>query len=132
MKASRLLPSMLTLILSLSFSSPLSLHAETRSEIPAKYDGSMMPYDFSTVDSLPDIPAGYEPVHVSYVARHGARFLSSPKKIEKIESELLKGKSENRLSADGVSFLSILQEIADSTAGRWGRLSSVGLEEAPR
>ena len=132
MKASRLLPSTLTLILSLSFSSPLPLHAETRSEIPAKYDGSMMPYDFSTVDSLPDIPAGYEPVHVSYVARHGARFLSSPKKIEKIESELRKAKAENRLSPEGETFLSYLQEIADSTNGRWGLLSSVGLEEEQR
>lgn len=121
----RLLP---LLLLLLSF----PMLAGERHTLPADLDGSMMPYDFSAVDSLPVIPAGYEPVHISYVARHGARFLSSRKKVEKIEKELKKAEKEGALSAKGHAMLQAIAEIEDSTAGRWGLLSPVGIEEEKR
>lgn len=119
---SRLLPLLFLLI-------SLPGLAGERESFPSNLDGSMMPYDFSAVDSLPVIPAGYEPVHISYVARHGARFLSSRKKVEKIEKELLKGEQDGILSADGRRMLNTIAQIEDSTAGRWGLLSSVGIGE---
>lgn len=100
--------------------------------LPAEYDGSMMPYDFSRVDSLPVIPEGYEPVYVSYVARHGARYLSSPKKVEKIKKALDKGAEEDALSPSGAGFLDYLNELVKRTEGRWGLLSEVGLKEESR
>ncbi|MDE6027402.1 MAG: histidine phosphatase family protein, partial [Muribaculaceae bacterium] len=110
----------------------ISVRAGDLKPFPAGLDGSMMPYDFSATDSLPDIPEGYVPVHVSYVARHGARYLSSPKKIEKIEGELRMAEKEERLSPDGEAFLALLKNIADSTGDRWGLLSPVGLREEQR
>ncbi len=100
--------------------------------LPAELDGSMMPYDFSKTDSLPLIPEGFEPAHVSYVARHGARYLSSEKKIAKIEKELVKASEEGYISEAGKNFLSYLRSIADSTEGRWGLLSPIGIEEEKR
>ncbi|MDE6682468.1 MAG: histidine phosphatase family protein, partial [Muribaculaceae bacterium] len=86
----------------------------------------------SKVDSFPGVPDGLELVHISYVARHGARYLSSPKKVAKISSALSDASAEGRLSAEGEAFLSYLNAIADSTDGRWGLLSPVGLEEQRR
>ncbi|MDE5791014.1 MAG: histidine phosphatase family protein [Muribaculaceae bacterium] len=104
----------------------------TGTTLPPELDGSMMPYDFSKVDTIPEIPDGLELVHISYVARHGARYLSSPKKIEKIYSVLNEANAERRLSDEGEAFLKYLNAVADSTDGRWGLLSPVGMEEQKR
>ena len=53
--------------------------------LPAYLDGSMMPYDFSACDPVPQWPDSLRPVFVAYVARHGARYLSGPKKVDELE-----------------------------------------------
>ncbi|MDE6717611.1 MAG: histidine phosphatase family protein [Muribaculaceae bacterium] len=116
-----------TLILLLGFISG----SATFTPLPPELDGSMMPYDFEAEDSLL-IPEGYTPVHISYVARHGARYLSSPKKTEKIERALEKGASEGILSVEGEKFLAFLKEITAVSKGRWGLLSEVGIAEQRR
>ena len=99
---------------------------------PPALDGSMMPYDFSAVEPLPEYPAGYRPVHISYVARHGARFLSSPKKIEQVEKYLYEAAKNRNLSKAGDEFFGFLRTLSDSTGSRWGLLSSVGIAEEER
>lgn len=98
-------------------------------DLPATYCGSMMPYDFSECDS--DVAWGdsLKPIYLSYTARHGARFLSSPKKIEEISKALEKAEAEDALTSDGERFLSMMREISSNTAGRWGLLSDVGIAE---
>lgn len=115
-----------------SFLSYRSLNAATFATLPRELDGSMMPYNFTGVNSSMTIPDSLTPCHISYVARHGARYLSSPKKIEKIEKELYKAAVEKRLTPEGDAFFSLLKQIADSTDGHWGLLSSVGIEEENR
>ena len=109
-----------------------ALSAARYEPLPPQLDGSMMPYDFSKVDSLPLFPEGYKPVAISYVARHGARFLSSPKKVAGIEKALYDAALERRLSAEGNAFFALLKQIADSTGGDWGLLSPVGIMEEKR
>ncbi len=53
--------------------------------LPSHLEGSMMPYDFSYTDSKPIWPDSLTPVYVARVARHGARYISSPKKLEKLQ-----------------------------------------------
>ncbi|MDE6255561.1 MAG: histidine phosphatase family protein, partial [Muribaculaceae bacterium] len=113
-------------------SASLSGLAQGAESLPAELDGSMMPYDFSAVDSLPVIPAGYEPVYVSYIARHGARYLSSPKKIEKISKALKEAEGSGNLTKEGMDFLAYISEIEKRTGDKWGLLSSVGIEEEKR
>lgn len=113
-------------------SASLSGLAQGAGSLPAELDGSMMPYDFSAVDSLPVIPAGYEPVYVSYIARHGARYLSSPKKIEKISKALKEAEGSGNLTKEGMDFLAYISAIEKCTGDKWGLLSSVGIEEEKR
>lgn len=100
-----------------------------RVDLPAIYCGSMMPYDFSECDR--DVAWGdsLKPIYLSYIARHGARFLSSPKKIEKISKALEKAEAEGALTTEGENFLAMMREISSHTDGRWGLLSDVGIAE---
>lgn len=96
--------------------------------LPAEYDGSMMPYDFAKVDTAFAVPDSLEITYVWYAARHGARFLSSENKISGMEKKL----AEAPLSTDGKAFVALMHEIDSLTAGRWGQLSPVGIEEERR
>lgn len=106
-----------------------SLSAQEQTVFPEYLDGSMMPYNFSAVDSLPLIPQGYVPVHISYVARHGSRYLSSAKKVEKIQNALIEARQKGYISVEGEDFLFMLEDLCDYSDNRWGLLSEVGIKE---
>lgn len=92
---------------------------------PMEYDGSMMPIhlanttDFCRPDSL-------QPVFAAHVGRHGARFMTSAKKVEEPLAFL---KSADHLTAKGRDFIKVLTQVNDATAGRWGQLDSLGRAE---
>lgn len=102
--------------------------AQNYQPLPPEYDGSMMPYDFARVDTAYAIPDSLEAVHISYVARHGARYLSSESKILSVEKKL----SAANLSAEGEAFMALLRSISQATDGRWGQLSAIGISEEQR
>lgn len=95
-------------------------------------DGTMMPYDFEAVDSVVPWNSDLKPVFVNYVARHGARFLSSAKKTEAIKSRLEEARQQNRITEKGTDFLSLLEKVDSVTDGRWGALNPLGIEEEKR
>lgn len=101
-------------------------------DFPESYSGTMLPYDFSETEQ--DVPwgPGLRPVYINYVARHGARFLSSEKKIEKMRAALEEARKEGQLSKKGESFLRLIDRVDSATAGRWGALSEVGISEEKR
>ena len=68
-----------SLLLTLAFAA-IGFAAPRYYELPAILDGSMSLYDFSAVEpsALPD---SLVPVYIDYVARHGARFLTSENKV---------------------------------------------------
>ncbi|MDE6754584.1 MAG: histidine phosphatase family protein [Muribaculaceae bacterium] len=105
---------------------------QIRNGFPDVLDGTMMPYDFSATDSI--VPWGIDmrPVFINYVARHGARFLSSQKKIDKLRKELIEARDENTLSEKGKDFLALIDRVDSVTDGRWGALNDVGIEEEKR
>ncbi len=100
--------------------------------LPAYLDGSMMPYDFATCDSLPVVPDSLQPVYIGYVARHGARFMSSPKKVENISKLLYNAAMQKKLTNVGEHFYDKIKEMDKATSGRWGMLSPVGIAEEQR
>ncbi len=100
--------------------------------LPGKFDGSMMPYDFSRCDSTVAWNDSLTPVFLSYTARHGARYLSSPKKIAKIQKALYEAALKRKLTPQGERFYGMLKEISKNTDGRWGLLSEVGISEEVR
>ena len=95
-------------------------------------DGTMRPYDFSLTDTVVPWGSDMKPVFINYVARHGARFLSSEKKISHIRKELEKASREGYLSEKGERFLSLTDTVLATTDNRWGALNDVGIMEEKR
>ncbi len=97
-----------------------------------RLDGTMMPYDFSLSDTVKPWGDNLKPVFINYIARHGARFLSSEKKVESIRKYLLDADKEGRLTAKGRDFLQLTDTVIARTAGRWGALNATGIYEENR
>lgn len=51
--------------------------------------GTEKPYDFNEVSYTP-VPLGYVPIYINHLGRHGARYLTSDKEIEKIYKIFIK------------------------------------------
>ncbi len=108
----------------------LPVFAEKKtSSLPTHLEGSMMPYDFSKTESAPIWPDSLKPVYVARVARHGARYISSPKKLEKLQEAISKATAAGTLTKEGKRFSTLLKAVEDNTGDQWGRLSEVGCRE---
>lgn len=103
-------------------------NATAYSILPDSLDGSMMIYDFSKVEAL-QWPDSLTPRYCGYVARHGARFMTSEKKFSKLEKALKAARKRGKLTDRGSRMLGIMDDIRRVTAGRWGELSPVGIAE---
>ena len=99
--------------------------------LPAQFDGSMMPYDF-TATQQSVWPDSLRPVHVSYIARHGARYMTGPAKFTALEKTLKDAKSAGDITEDGLAFLAMIDTIRSVSDGKWGQLSPVGIGEEER
>ncbi|MCM1490993.1 MAG: hypothetical protein NC095_09235 [Muribaculum sp.] len=97
--------------------------------LPADYEGTMMPYSFSEVHEKAIWPDSLHPVYLAHVARHGARYISSPKKLEKLQKAIRESKDKGSLTNKGVAFEKLLCRISEVSDGRWGALSEEGCRE---
>lgn len=97
--------------------------------LPSDYAGSMKPYDFSNVETSPIWPDSLKPVYLAHVARHGARYISSPKKLEKLREAIAESKANGSLTKAGRQFEALLDSVASVSDGRWGALSEEGYRE---
>ena len=91
-------------------------------------EGSAMPYP--TVDPLlAAIPDSLTPVFINHVGRHGARFMSSAKTVDKVEKHLRKAEADGTLTDKGRQMLKLCESVRTATAQRWGALDSLGMAE---
>lgn len=97
--------------------------------LPSNLSGSMMPYDFSNTESKAIWPDSLRPVYVARVARHGARYISSPKKLDKLKDAIVKASVARTLTKEGRKFNALINSVEDNTGDLWGRLSEVGCKE---
>lgn len=116
------------IFISLLISLPV-LSGRKPTTLPANLAGSMMPYDFSYTESKPIWPDSLTPVYVAHVARHGARYISSAKKLEKLKESISKATAAGTLTKEGRRFSALLKSVEDATGSQWGRLSEVGCKE---
>ncbi|MBD5306955.1 MAG: histidine phosphatase family protein [Bacteroides sp.] len=101
--------------------------------LPKELDGTMMPYDFSLTDSVtPWSGSRLHPVKLLYVARHGARYLSSEKKVDDLLKAIRQAKEQESLTQTGMEFAKLLDTVCSISKNRWGALSMVGEEEEQR
>lgn len=110
----------------------LGASGQSSNSFPLRFDGTMMPYDFARADSVSPWPDSMQPVFVVYVARHGARYLSSEKKVSDLENILHSARANGNLSAKGERMLSLMAQVRKVTDRRWGALSEVGASEEVR
>lgn len=102
---------------------------ETYEPLPTYLDGSMMPYDFSKCDGMPSLPDTLQPVYAAYIARHGARYLSSFHKMKPVVDALESASASGSLSSTGKAFMQLLDTIRSANEGNWGDLSPEGYRE---
>lgn len=88
------------------------------------WKGTMLPYPYSATPTT--APDTLEPVFAIRVSRHGARYLSSRKKVSGPRKLLERIKTLTPLGGD---FLALLGRVDSLTAGRWGLLTPLGLAE---
>lgn len=74
-------------------------------------------------------PDSLKPVLVSHVGRHGARYLSSEKKVSEVEKLLNRARVEGTLTRKGTDAMGILQQVRTATGSDWGMLTSLGIDE---
>lgn len=110
----------------------VALQTSMAAAFSPELDGTMMPYRFSEGDTIVPWSEDLQPVTVNYVARHGARFLSSENKVEHIRKALLKAKQRGELTDKGERFLQLIQRVDSVTAGSWGALNATGIDEEQR
>lgn len=103
--------------------------ADKYTPLPPILDGSMMPYDFSACTQIPYLPDSLTPIYASYVARHGARYLSGEKKVVPLLNKLEKQRNRGHLSDHGDAFFSFLETVRNANDGNWGDLSPIGVAE---
>lgn len=106
--------------------------AKQYSQLPPQFAGSMMPYDFSVTEVDPIWPDSLKPVYVAHVGRHGARYITSAKKLEKLQQTIANAVAEGALTKEGHRFDTLLKRVEDATGDQWGLLSKVGMEEERR
>lgn len=95
--------------------------------LPANLDGTMKTYEFSSNDSVtPWSGTLMKPIAISYVARHGSRYLSSEKKVFTLLKAIDKARKAHTLTADGEAFSSLLDTVCIISDGKWGYLSPIG------
>lgn len=114
------------LILLISLVSCMGVRAY--SLLPPEYEGTMMPYDYSRTEQ-PAWSDTLQPYACVYVARHGARYMSGPDKFRKLDTLLRRQDTIGNLTADGRALLAMADTVMALSDGKWGRLSSVGMEE---
>lgn len=93
-----------------------------------KYAGTAMPYP--SVKELPILNhEGMMPFYINHLGRHGARFPTSGKALEKVRDRLILAKQEKRLTAKGLELLATVLQLSDNFKDQWGKLSPIGEQE---
>lgn len=93
-----------------------------------QYAGTAMPYPI-VKDSFVFFQDSMVPFYVNHLGRHGARFPTSGKALNRVKEILELAQRENRLTSGGVTLLSTIQNLSETFDGQWGKLSVVGEEE---
>lgn len=93
-----------------------------------KYAGTAMPYPNRT-DSSVTFRDGMTPFYINHLGRHGARFPTSRKALDKVEKVLVSAQQENGLTSEGMTLLSMIRRLSRLFDGQWGKLSKLGETE---
>lgn len=89
------------------------------------YLGSQSVY-VNVENSYTKAPDGFYPFYINHLGRHGARYLTSSKSIDRVIKDLTKAKDEKKLTPLGEKLLSDVKELKKYEEGQYGLLSQIG------
>lgn len=72
------------------------------------------------------VPEGFIPFYINHLGRHGARYLSSSKSIDKILNELIEASERKELTPLGEELLKDVLQLKNSEEEKYGLLSQIG------
>lgn len=72
------------------------------------------------------VPEGFTPFYINHLGRHGARYLSSSKSIDKILNKLVEASERKELTPLGKELLKDVLQLKDFENGKYGLLSQIG------
>ena len=94
---------------------------------PGQCRGSAMPYVAPKyVVAHPD---SLTPVMINHVGRHGARYLTSADKVNKILGFLDEAAHSGKITPLGTELRTLCHKVIDASVGRWGTLDTIGMAE---
>ena len=85
-----------------------------------QYAGTAMPYPV-VKDSSGFFQDSMIPFYFNHLGRHGARFPTSGKALNRVKEILELARRENRLTSGGVTLLSTIQNLSETFDGQWGK-----------
>jgi multiple inositol-polyphosphate phosphatase / 2,3-bisphosphoglycerate 3-phosphatase len=74
-------------------------------------------------------PAGYQPVFINYIGRHGTRFLTDPKDDETLMKILSQAASEDALTSTGYRLQRMMELFEQVEKNNYGNITIRGTEE---
>ena len=92
------------------------------------YLGTKTPYVLPHVSYTPP-PAGYQPVFINYVGRHGARFLTKAGADQHVLEVLTAAEKDNALTEMGEKVRVIAQRLQAAGKGNYENITLLGKEE---
>lgn len=72
------------------------------------------------------VPEGFTPFYINHLGRHGARYLSSSKSIDKILNKLVEASERKELTSLGKELLKDVLQLKDFEERKYGLLSQIG------
>ncbi|MGL4652061.1 histidine-type phosphatase [Cetobacterium sp.] len=90
--------------------------------------GTKQPYNFEKSTITP-IPAGYKPLFINHLGRHGSRHLSSPKYDISVFELLSIAEKDGAITPEGLKLKENVAKIMEIEKGNYGLLTEVGAEE---
>ncbi|MCM3171867.1 MULTISPECIES: histidine-type phosphatase [unclassified Paenibacillus] len=93
------------------------------------YRGTKTPYPFENTTSYTAAPAGYEPVFINFVGRHGSRHLSSSKYDKTLYELLSIAEKDGQITNLGKELKKEIAKLMDIEKDNYGLLSISGGEE---
>jgi hypothetical protein len=90
--------------------------------------GTKTPYTHSGEAVTPP-PAGYQPVFISYVGRHGARFLTKAGAEQQVLQVLQTAEKSNGLTELGMRMARVVRHLQNAGKGNYERITLLGGEE---
>jgi len=93
------------------------------------YLGTKTPYGGPSHEAYASPPAGYQPVFINYVGRHGARFLTKAGADLQVLEALQAAEKSNALTAIGKKIKAIAQRLQTASKGNYENITLLGQEE---